>query len=105
MLVGPNPSSSIAYHRLSRAEAAEIFAGCFIVIALMWRFVGGHPAPTTFLDRLALTFFVLATMKQVLVPYHWPPLPLISGFAALLIAWYVYHWQRVETRPTRASQE
>jgi len=94
LLVGPNPSSSISSHRITRTEAAELLAVCVIVIALTWRFVGNRPAPTTLLDRLALTFFVLATLKQMAIPYHWPPLPLISALSALLISWCVYRWER-----------
>jgi hypothetical protein len=91
---GTETSSSIPYHRLTRTQAGEILFVCVIVIALTWRFAGNHPAPTTFLDRIALTFFVLATIKQMIIPYSWPPLPLISGLSALLIAWCVYRWQQ-----------
>jgi hypothetical protein len=93
-LVGPNPSSPNAAYRMTRTEAAELLAVCVVVIALTWRFVGNRPAPTTFIDRIALTFFVLATLKQMVIAYNWPPLPLISGLSALLIAWCVYRWQR-----------
>jgi hypothetical protein len=93
ILVGPDPKSSIPSSHFSRTEAAEILAACVVVIALTWRFVGGRPAATTFLDRLGLTFFVLAAIKQAVTPYHWPPLPLISGFAALVIAWCAYRWR------------
>jgi hypothetical protein len=94
LLFGTNPSSSIPYHRLTRMQAGEILFVCLILVALTYRFAGNHPAPTTFLDRIALTFFVLATIKQMIIPYNWPPLPLISGLSALLIAWCVYRWQR-----------
>ena len=89
ILIGPNPHSSISSNRLTRLDAAELLVYCVVVIAFTWRFVGNRPAPTTFVDRLALTFFVLATLKQVVTSYHWPPLPLISGLAALLIAWWI----------------
>jgi hypothetical protein len=62
------------------------------------------PAPTTFVDRLALTFFVLATLKQVVTAYHWPPLPLISGLAALLIAYWVSRRARHQTLPIAPSR-
>ena len=94
LFFGTNPSSSIPYHTLARMQAGEILFVCAIVIALTWRFAGNHPAPTTFLDRIALTFFVLATIMQMIIPYSWPPLPLISGLTALLIAWCVYRWQQ-----------
>jgi len=80
----------------SRSAAAEAFVGCIVVIALTWRFVGRRPAVTTFLDRLALTFFVLAIIKQMESPYQWPPFPLISGFTALVIAWCAYRWRIAE---------
>jgi len=70
ILVGQVPNSPISYLRLNGTEAAEVFAACIAVIALAWRFVGGRPASTTFLDRLALTFFALATVKRVVTPYH-----------------------------------
>ena len=72
-----------------RTEAIEILIFCIVVIALNWRFFGDPPAPTIFLDRIALAFFVLSTLKQMSVGYHWPPIPLISGLSALFIAWCV----------------
>jgi hypothetical protein len=92
VLFGPNPNSRVPSSLLSRAEAAEVLAACAMVIALTWRFVVGRPAATTFLDRLALTFFVLAALKQAVTQY-WPPIALISGFAALVIAWCAYRWK------------
>jgi hypothetical protein len=91
---GTNPSSSIPYHRLTRIQAAEILFVCVIVIGLTWRFAKNHPAPTTFLDRIALTFFVLVTIKQMMIPYSWPPALLISGLGALFVAWCVHRWQQ-----------
>lgn len=98
LIVGADPSSSIAYHRMTRMQAGETLFFCIIVIALTWRFAGNRPAPTTFIDRVALTFFVLATLKHVVTPYKWPPVPLISGLFALLIAWLAYRWQSVGIR-------
>jgi len=94
LVVGTNPSSSIPHYRLTRTQAVEILLVCIVILALIWRFAGSRPAPTTFVDRIALTFFVLATIKQMVIPYSWPPLPLISGLSALLIAWCVYRWQQ-----------
>ncbi len=93
LVSGTNPSASISYYRLTRTQAGEILLVCITIIALTWRFHGNPPAPTTFIDRIALTLFVLATIKQMVIPYSWPPLPLISGLSALLIAWGVYRWQ------------
>jgi hypothetical protein len=97
ILFGPNPNTLNPSSHFSRAEAAEVLAGCVMVVALTWRFVGGRPAATTFLDRLALTFFVLAALKQA-VTQHWPPIALISGFAALVIAWCAYRWKMSGSR-------
>ena len=92
LVFGPD-SSSISYHGITRTQAGGVFLFCILVVGLTWRFSRNHPAPTKFLDRLALTFFVLATLKQTVSPFTWPPLPLISGLSALLIAWCVYRWQ------------
>jgi hypothetical protein len=78
----------------SRSDLLESFVFCLVVAALTWRFAGNTPAPTTFLDRFALTFFMLAQLYQMAITYHWPPLPLISGSFALLFAWWVYRWNR-----------
>src|ERR1700693_194807 len=94
LVSGTNPSSSISYYRLTRTQAGEILLVCMVIIALTWRFAGNRPAPTTFIDRIALTLFVLAIIKQMVILYSWPPLPLISGLSALLIAWCVYRWQQ-----------
>lgn len=103
ILVGPNPNAITDWRRLTRTDAGEIFAACIVVIALTWRFVGPRPAVTTFLDRLALTFFVLATIEFAVTPYHWRSLLLISGFAALLIAWCAYRWKLAERQSKHTS--
>jgi hypothetical protein len=84
ILIEPNPHTSIP-----RTEALELLVYCVAVIALTWRFVGHRPAPTTLADRLALTLFALGAVKQTVTTYHWPPLPLISGLAALFVAWLI----------------
>jgi hypothetical protein len=43
-------------HSISRIELAEFLAYAVAVVALTSRFAGRRPAPTTLLDRLALTF-------------------------------------------------
>lgn len=93
LVSGTNLSSAISYYRLTRTQAGEILLVCITIIALTSRFHGNPPAPTTFIDRIALTFFVLATIKQMVIPYSWPPWPLISGLSALLMAWGVYRGQ------------
>ena len=103
ILIDPNPNSSIPSNRLTRLDATELLVYCVVVIALTWRFVGNRPAPTTFVDRLALTFFVLATLKQVVTAYHWPPLPVIPGLAALLIAYWISRRAREQTIPIAST--
>jgi len=103
ILMGSNPHSSISSNTLTRSEAIELLIYCVVVIALTWRFVGNRPAPTTFVGRLAFTFFVLATLKQVVTAYHWPPLPLISGLAALLIAYLVSRRAHQQTLPIAST--
>jgi len=80
-------------HSLSRIDLAELLAYSAAVVALTWRFVGKRPVPTTFFDRLALTFFVFATTKQVVAPYRFPPWFLLSGGIALLAAWCAYYFE------------
>jgi hypothetical protein len=103
ILSGPSPNSSVPYRTAGRMEAAELFAFCVVVLALTWRFVRRHPAATTFLDRLALTSFALATLKQVVTPYHWPPLPLLSATTAIFIAWLAYRWKLWKHHPARSA--
>ena len=98
LIAGPSPNSPILWQRMPRDEAAQLFVYCAVLIALTWRFLREHPAPTTFLDRCAVTFFSIATLEQALVPYHFPPVPLLSGVAALFIAWVAYHLQRAKHR-------
>jgi hypothetical protein len=74
-------------HSISRTGLAEFLVYALAVVALTARFVGNHPAPTTVLDRFALTFFVLATFRQVVVPYRFPPWFLLLGGVGLLVAW------------------
>lgn len=98
LVFGGNPSSSVAYQRLTRAQAGEIFLLCIVVTALTWRFLGNRPAATTFVDRITLTVFAFAAIRQIVVPYKWPPIVLITGLAALLVAWCVYRWKRANRK-------
>jgi hypothetical protein len=98
LVVGPSPTSPILWQTMPRVEAAQLFAYCAVVIGLTWRFVRERPAPTTFLDRCALTFFAIATLEQAFVTYRVPPLPLLSGVMALFIAWVAYHLNRATKR-------
>jgi hypothetical protein len=98
LVFGTNASSTIPYHGITRTQAGEILVVCIIVIGATWRFARNHPTPTTFIDRIALTFFVLATLKQMVIPSTWPPWPLLSGLFALLIAWCVYRWEHTRGR-------
>jgi len=87
-------SASTAADWASRRYLLEPLVICVVVTALTWRFIGNIPARTTFLDRFALTFFVLAQLNQMAISCHWPPLLLIAGLSALLIAWCDYRWNR-----------
>lgn len=104
LIFGTIQSSSIPYSRLTRTQAGEILFVCIVVIALTWRFARNRPAPTTFIDRIALTFFGLAALKQMAITYSWPPVPLISGLFALLIAWCAYRWQQTGRRRKHHSK-
>lgn len=88
LLLGSGSFQSSDSH--PQVELAEFLAYSIAVIALTWRFVGKHPAPTTVLDRLALTFFVLAVIREAVIPYQPPPWSLILGGLLLLIAWFVH---------------
>src|SRR5215471_4244037 len=74
-------------HAFSRVQAVEVLFFALTVVVLTARFVGTRPAPTTLIDRFALTFFALAMARQIVIPYRFPSLPLSSGLTALLIAW------------------
>lgn len=98
---GSNPDSPIDWLRTPRLEATEL-ATCFaLVVILTWRFLRERPAPTTLIDRCALTFFAIAVLEQFIVTYRFPPLPLLSGITALFIAWVAYRFRRTKQhRPT-----
>ena len=84
LLLGPSPTSPIASSRATRAEAMEIVVVCIIVIVLTWRFVGKRPAPTTLLDRVALTFLVLATDDRLSLAAHAIDIGLIRALGCLV---------------------
>ena len=90
--------------QITRAELAEFLAYAVAVIALTSRFVGKHPAPTTLLDRFALTFFVVATFRQVVIPYRFPPWPLLLGGVGLLIAWLVHRLTACKHKKRRSHE-
>jgi len=98
LIIGTFSSSSTASDWGNRRDLWELLVVCVVVSALSWRFIGNTPAPTTLLDRFALTFFVLAQLTQTEITFHWPPLALTSGLAALLIAWGGYRWKLAGTR-------
>jgi hypothetical protein len=107
-IIGPDPNSAIAMERASRFQAFEIVASCGITIALTWRFLRDRPAPTTFLDRCALTFFAVASLGQLLTAKHSPPFLLPSGIAALFVAWVAYSFRHAPRKarelPSSKSQ-
>ncbi len=94
LIVGDD--SYYSAHSITRTTVAEFLAYALVVVGLTSRFIGKRPAQTTLLDRLALTFFVFATFKQVVNPYHFPPWPLLSGITALFVAWCGYRVARAK---------
>jgi hypothetical protein len=74
-------------HSISRTDLAMLLGYSVVVVVLTSRFVGERPSPTTVFDRLALTFFMFAVVKQLITPYRFPPWPLFEGGLALLAAW------------------
>jgi hypothetical protein len=103
LIIGTFSSSSTTSDWGNRRDLFELLVVCVVVSALSWRFIGNTPAPTTLLDRFALTFFVLAQLIQTAIIYHWPPLPLTSGLSALLIAWCGYRWKLARELRTRRN--
>ena len=97
VIVGPSPSVQIT-PQVTRSDAAQLVIIFAAVIALTWRFLRQHPAPTRFLDRCAFTFFAFATLRQMIAGDRFPPLALLSGVAALFIAWLAYYLQRATHR-------
>jgi hypothetical protein len=91
-------------YSISRLELAELLAYAVAVVALTWKFVGKRPAPTTLLDRFALTFFVLATFRQVVMPDRFLPWSLLLGAVGLLIAWSVHRLNRIPGRERAKKQ-
>ncbi len=81
-------------HSISRTEVAEFLVYALAVVALTLRFVDRRPPPTTFFDRVALTFFVFTSLEQVITPYHFPPWFLLSGVFALFAAWCAHRFAR-----------
>jgi hypothetical protein len=93
------PDSYYTAHSISRTDAAELSLYAVAVVLLTSRFVGDHPAPTTLFDRLALTFFAFASFTQLVIPYRFPPWPLLLGGVALLAAWCPHRLSKGRHRP------
>jgi hypothetical protein len=93
LLFGSRPLPSNHYDPPTRTAAAVVLLFCVAVLLLTFRFIKDRPTPTTFIDRIALTLFVMMSMKQATVPDTWPPWPVFSGVVALLFAWCVYRWR------------
>jgi hypothetical protein len=89
-------------HSMTRLELFGFLAYLIAVVSLTSRFVGKRSAPTTIVDRFTLTFFVFSGFEQAFVAYHFPPLPLLFGVAALLIGWVFY---RVTVKPVRSRNK
>jgi hypothetical protein len=78
---------------ISRPEAGAFIIYCILLIALVWRFVGGPSGRITlsWVDRLALTVFVLGVFSYAVHPQSL--VGLIGGFLALVVAWVKFRWQ------------
>jgi hypothetical protein len=98
---GPNPASPIIWLRTPRLEATELATCLALVVVLTWRFLRERPAPTTLIDRCALTLFAITSLEQAMVDYRFPPVSLLSGITALFVAWVAYRLRRTKQhRPT-----
>ncbi len=89
-------ASYYSAHSMTRTGVVEFLAYALAVVALTSRFVRKRPAMTTLFDRIALTFFVFATFKQVITPYRFPPWPILSGVIALFTAWCAHRLTRAK---------
>jgi hypothetical protein len=98
-VLAPGHHTFNSSHNVSRVEGMEIIFGALAIILVTWRFVGYRPSSTTFVDRVALTFFVLAAAMQLATPGQRVPVLLIAGYAGLVIAWCAYRWKWVRRTP------
>jgi hypothetical protein len=96
-------SSWIASGGITRNTALQLLGVSAAVIVLTWRFVGDRPAPTRLRDRVSLTILVLGMLMQIVIPYHWPPWPLIASFSVLFIVWFVDRWNHLPKRRKREN--
>jgi hypothetical protein len=94
LIVGDD--SYYSAHSLTRTGVLALLAYALSVVVLTSRFVGKRPAMTTVLDRIALTFFVFGTFKQVLMPHPFPAWWLLAGVTALFIAWCAHRFRRAK---------
>ena len=78
------------YESVPRVFAAELALFCFGATILSVRLAKNRP---TVLDSVVLTFFVFAALSEALFVGSSIPVPLIFGFAALLVAWCVHYWE------------
>ena len=99
LMVGDDSYYSV--HSITRTNVVEFLAYAVTVVALTSRFIGQKPTMTTVFDRVALTFFVFATCEQWVIPYRFPPWPLLSGVVALFIGWCAHRLTRA--KPTAHS--
>lgn len=87
LLIGDD--AYFASHSMTRTDGWEALAYIVTVVLLTSRFVGRRPAMTTIFDRIALAALVWTLFVQVTVTYRFPPVPLLSGLAALFVAWWI----------------
>ncbi len=98
-------NSYFSSHSTSRLEVAEFLAYALAVVLLTTRFMSERPAPTTFVDRIALTVFVLAQVFELIHPNHFLHWPLLVGLAGLLSAWCVHRRSHLKHKRTRRRTE
>ena len=89
-----NSDSYYSSHSITRLAVIELLAYSVAVIWLTWRFVGERPAPTTVLDRLALTFFVFTTAGQMITPIVSPWFLISGGLRSLLLGAFIESHER-----------
>lgn len=102
LLVGDDAYYSA--HSITRGEMAEFLAYCVAVVGLTSRFIGKRPAPTTVVDRIALTLFVFSSFEQVVIPYRFPPWPLLFGLTALFAAWCAHRFPQKSRKQHRRTR-
>jgi hypothetical protein len=89
------------YRPVSRLEGAEAAFFCLTTLLLLFRFMDTRPNT---LDRVALTFYVLAvawsghrTAFTLVDPW------LTAGLIGLAVSWCIYHWKQAQQPESDAN--